>query len=226
MTLRHTWLAIGRRLAFCGLVGALLLAVPALLGSACAEPAETTSADSIKASLDEIEAGIAREDVTAEALAGLRQSLNAAIETIRTKIDELEPRVRELDERLKQLGPAPAKDAPPESDDIAKEREELTSNFSDLDGELKQYRLLAVRAEQLSDRLAEKRHALYAGELFARSPSILDPFFWRDAFRALPVEMRSATALFETWTGERPDAGSWIAAAFILLFIAAIAFAL
>ena len=226
MTLRHCWLAIARRLAFCGLVGALLLAIPAFAGTAWAEAAEASPVDSIKTSLDEIEATIAREDVTAETLAGLRQSLNTAIETIRTKTDELEPRVRELDERLKQLGPAPAKDAPPESEDIAKEREELTSNFSELDGEFKQYRLLSVRAEQLSDRLAEKRHALYAGELFARSPSILHPFFWRDAFRALPIEMRSATALFETWTGERPDPGPWIAAALILLAIAAIAIAL
>ena len=66
---------------------------------------------------------------------------------------------------------------------------------------------------------------MYAGELFARSPSILDPFFWRDAFRALPIELRSATALFETWTNDRPEAAPWIAAALILLAIAAIAIA-
>jgi septal ring factor EnvC (AmiA/AmiB activator) len=101
MTLRHCWLAIARRLAFCGLVGALLLAIPAFAGTAWAEAAEASPVDSIKTSLDEIEATIAREDVTAETLAGLRQSLNTAIETIRTKTDELEPRVRELDERLK-----------------------------------------------------------------------------------------------------------------------------
>ena len=208
------------------MVGALRLH-PAFAGKAWAEeqPAEAAALEQLKASLDEIEATIAREDVTAETLAGLA-ARSTPPSSDPQKIDELEPRVRELDERLKQLGPAPAKDAPAESEDIAKEREELTSNFSELDGELKQYRLLSVRAEQLSDRLAEKRHALYAGELFARSPSILDPFFWRDAFRALPIEMRSATALFETWTGERPDPGPWIAAALILLAIAAITIAL
>ena len=69
MTLRHCWLAIARRLACCGLVGALLLAIPAFAGTAWAEAAEASPVDSIKTSLDEIEATIAREDVTAETLA-------------------------------------------------------------------------------------------------------------------------------------------------------------
>ena len=41
--------------------------------------------------------------------------------------------------------------------------------FSELDGALKQARLLSVRVDQLSERVAQKRHALYASELFARN---------------------------------------------------------
>ncbi len=224
MTIRHVWPAIGRQFVFWSLLGAFLLAGAELAGNAWGQgqPSEAASLESIKASLDEIEAAIGREDVTAETLAGLRRSLNSAMDGIRAKIEELEPRVRELEERLKQLGPAPAKDAPPETAEIANEREELTATFSELDGALKQYRVLSVRIEQLSERLAQKRHALYASELLARSPSILDPFFWLDAFRALPAELRSATALFETWMSERPEGVRWIAAAVILIFIAAL----
>ena len=54
MTLRHAWLVIARRLAFCGLAGALLLGVPAFSGTAWAEAAEANPVDSIKTSLDEI----------------------------------------------------------------------------------------------------------------------------------------------------------------------------
>src|SRR5262245_35564815 len=180
-TVGRTWLALVRQFILCGLIGASLL----LAGGArdaWGEAAEANALEQIKSQLDEIEAALGREDVTAEMLAGFRQSLNAATDAVRAKIDELEPRLRELEERLKQLGPAPAKDAPPEAEEVTNERDELTATISEVDGALKQARLLSVKIDQLSERLAQKRHALYAGELFARSPSILDPFFWRDAF--------------------------------------------
>ena len=41
----------------------------------------------------------------------------------------------------RQLGPAPAKDAPAESPEIASQRKELTEQFNDVDGELKQARV-------------------------------------------------------------------------------------
>jgi potassium-dependent mechanosensitive channel len=226
MTIRHTWLAFCRQFVLCGLIGACLLAGGAGTRHAWAEPAEAGSLESIKSTLDEIEAALGREDVTADMLAGFRQSLNTATDAVRAKVDELEPRLRELEERLKQLGPAPAKDAPPESEEVTNERDELTATISEVDGALKQARVLAVRIEQLSERLAQKRHALYAGELFARSPSILDPFFWLDAFHALPIELRSGAALYETWVSERPEGMRWIAAALIVIALAAIVFGL
>ena len=186
------------------------------------QPAEAAALEQLKASLDEIEAAIGREDITAEALAEMRRSLTAATDTIRGKIEELEPRVRELEERLKQLGPAPEKDAPAESEEITNERDELTAKLSELDGALKQYRVLAVKVQQLSERLAQKRHALYASELLARSPSILDPSFWRDVSRALPVELRNAATLFDTWVSEHPEGGRLLAAVLILIAIAAL----
>ena len=154
-----------RQLAFLGLAVALLVAGALPGGRAWAEPAEEPSLESIKTTLDEIEEAVGRDDVTQETLVELRQKLNATADTLRGKIDELEPRVNEAEERLKQLGPAPAKDAPPESQEIADQRKELTESFSELDGALKQARVLSVRIEQLSERVSQKRHALYANEL-------------------------------------------------------------
>src|SRR5262245_15807352 len=223
MTIRCTWLALSRQVVFWVIAGAFLVSAATLANAAPAESAEPPSLESIKSSLDEIEAGVDSEDITAERLAGFRQTLNTATEVLRTTIDELEPRVREAEERLKQLGPAPAKDAPPESADIAKEREELTKQFSELDGELKQARVLSLRVGQLSDRVAQKRHALYASELFARSPSVLDPFFWLDTFRAFPIQLRAERALLEAWVNERGDRLRWSAAVLILVGIVAVA---
>jgi hypothetical protein len=78
----------------------------------------------------------------------------------------------------------------------------------------------------LSERVAQKRHALYANELFARTASALDPFFWADAFRALSVEFHSARALLETWWNERHDNVRSILAVLILLGIAAVTIAM
>jgi potassium-dependent mechanosensitive channel len=215
-----------RQLAFLGLAVALLVAGALPGGRAWAEPAEEPSLESIKTTLDEIEEAVGREDVTQETLVELRQKLNATADTLRGKIDELEPRVNEAEERLKQLGPAPAKDAPPESQEIADQRKELTESFSELDGALKQARVLSVRIEQLSERVSQKRHALYANELFARTSSVLDPFFWSDAFNALPIELRSARALLEGWWYERGVSTRSALAIVISLAIVAVAIGL
>src|SRR5437879_5255396 len=84
-------------------------------------------------------------------------------------------------------------------------------------------RLLSVRIDQLSERVSQQRHALYARELFARSASMLDPFFWSEAFHALPIELRRARVLLEAWRDERGDGARLAPAALIFLAIAAIA---
>jgi potassium-dependent mechanosensitive channel len=207
------------------LAGALLFASAGFDRSAWAQSSEEPSLEDIKKSLDEIESTVDSEDITGETLAGFRDKLNSATDILRKKIDWLEPRAREAEDRLKELGPAPAKDAPPESAEIASQREELTAQFNDVDGELKQARVLTVRTDQLGDRVAQKRHALYANELFARSASILDPSFWGEVYRALPIELRSIEALLDTWS-ERHTRPRWAAAALIIIGIIALAVAL
>jgi potassium efflux system protein len=203
------------------LTAALLLATVGFERKAWAEAGEEPSIEELKKSLDEIEAAVDSEDITAETLAGFRDKLNSATDILRKKIDWLEPRAKEAEDRLKELGPAPAKDAPAESAEIAGQRKELTDQFNDVDGELKQARVLTVKTDQLGDRVAQKRHALYANELFARSASILDPSFWTEVYRALPIELRSIEALVDAWS-EHHNRPRWAGAALIIVVIIAI----
>ncbi|MEA2961556.1 MAG: potassium-dependent mechanosensitive channel [Alphaproteobacteria bacterium] len=203
------------------LTAALLLATVGFERKAWAEAGEEPSIEELKKSLDGIEAAVDSEDITAETLAGFRDKLNSATDILRKKIDWLEPRAKEAEDRLKELGPAPAKDAPAESAEIAGQRKELTDQFNDVDGELKQARVLTVKTDQLGDRVAQKRHALYANELFARSASILDPSFWTEVYRALPIELRSIEALVDAWS-EHHTRPRWAGAALIIVVIIAI----
>jgi small-conductance mechanosensitive channel len=203
------------------LTAALLFATVGFERKAWAEGGEEPSLEELKKSLDEIEAAVDSEDITAETLAGFRDKLNSATDILRKKIDWLEPRAKEAEDRLKELGPAPAKDAPAESAEIAGQRKELTDEFNDVDGELKQARVLTVKTDQLGDRVAQKRHALYANELFARSASILDPSFWTEVYRALPIELRSIEALVDAWS-EHHTRPRWAGAALIIVVIIAI----
>ena len=214
--MRHCWVAFVRGFFFCATL--LITGCAGTLALAAAEP--TDSAESIKATIEQIEHAVGNEDATAEELAEARQKLNAAADGLRAKIEELEPRLREIEERFKELGPAPEKDEPPESAEIAKQRQELTTSLGEAEGALKQARVLLVHIDQLSERVAQKRHALYARELFARSASALDPFLWVQVFNALPIEIIRATALLETWRSEQQEAGRLAASVLVLLALA------
>jgi potassium efflux system protein len=209
-----------------GFVIVLLLSMLTVSGG-FAEERTTTDAssppsfDAIKNSLDEAESTIEDQAVSAEKLAELRQKINDLAGTLREKLQEIEPRAREVADRLKQLGPAPGKDAPAESQDIADERKDLTADSTELEGDVKQARLLLLRVDQLSERVSEKRHALYARELFARTQSILDPYFWIDAVKAVPVEWRRIDGLVASWqesVGERVS-DSYLAGAALCLLV-------
>ncbi len=91
MTIRRTWLALGRHAVCLAIAGAFLVSATVLdrPAQAQAQSSEPPSLESIKSSLDEIEAGVDSEDVTPETLARFRQTLNTATETLRAQVDEL-----------------------------------------------------------------------------------------------------------------------------------------
>ena len=71
-----TWPAIGRQFVLWTIVSAFLVLGAAVDSGARAEAAEPPSLDSIKSSLDEIESSVGSDEITAEALATFRETLN------------------------------------------------------------------------------------------------------------------------------------------------------
>jgi potassium efflux system protein len=184
---------------------ALALAAAALMTPALAQqpqlvtPAPPAALEPFRLELDQIEAAVGREGIGDDALAELRDRVAGVREGLRGRADALEPQLKEIDTRLKQLGPAPAATAPREDPALAAERDVLVKAFGELDAALKQARLLALRADQLTDRITERRRALFTQRLFKRTPSALQLTFWRGVADALPQELRSAGYLVESW---------------------------
>ncbi|MGZ3311354.1 MAG: hypothetical protein ACXU8R_22835, partial [Xanthobacteraceae bacterium] len=78
MTIGRTRSGIWRQLVLWTLAAAVLLIASAVFErNAWAESGEEPSVEEIKKSLDEIEAAVDSEDITAETLAGFRDTLNS-----------------------------------------------------------------------------------------------------------------------------------------------------
>jgi small-conductance mechanosensitive channel len=201
--------------------------LPALAQQPAPEPV-ATALERIKTTLDGVEAALKNEQISARTLAELRARIVTARDELRARIEELEPRAAEVTARLKQLGPAPAEDAPAEEPAVAAERKQLNGNFSQIDGNLKQARLLAVRTDQLGERISERRRALYARELLERGASALDPFSWMEAAEATPGTLRSLGALLQSWAETAFEGGvvRIVPAALLLVLILAAAIGL
>src|SRR5262245_45801360 len=67
MTIRRTWIAIGRQFVLWAITSAFLASGAALDKAAWAETSEPPSLESIKSSLDEIESSVGSDEITAEA---------------------------------------------------------------------------------------------------------------------------------------------------------------
>lgn len=128
-------------------------------------------------------------------LTALRDRINPLRTEVRKQIETLEPRYNQTKVRLKEVGLEPSAGATAEDAKMAAERDTLTKLLGELDGVLKQARLLSVRGDQLTDRIENSRHKLFTERLFTRSGSILSPAFWIPAAKAFPDEARDFTAL-------------------------------
>src|SRR5262249_13706814 len=163
------------------------------------QPSPLVVLDPFRFELDQIETAVGREGIGDDSLAELRDRVAGVRDGLRGRTDALEPQLSEVDTRLKQLGPAPPATAPPEDAALAAERERLAKVFGDLDATLRQARLLALRADQLSDRITDRRRAIFTQRLFKRTPSVLQLTFWRDVADAAPQELRSVGYLVQSW---------------------------
>jgi small-conductance mechanosensitive channel len=183
-----------------------LLAAPGLAQQS-APPTPLSSLESLRLTLDELELSANRDDLSAAAIVDLQKQLVPLRDQLHETRAQVEPQAARIADRLKELGPPPAKDAAPEQPTISAERNQLTRQFSELDAALKLAKLSAVRADQLGEKLKERRNTLFAHRLFERSPSILDPFFWIDVVDALPAELRGIRVLTQSWWSFARDRG-------------------
>lgn len=152
-----------------------------------------------RAIVDGVEGGLQREGLRSVDLDELRARLDPVRTDLDTAIALLDPRLADLQHRIKEIGDKPAADAPPEDASVTQEREQLTARATELDGLVKQAKLLKVRADQISDRITSRRRELFTNTLFARAYSVLDPGLWVSAAAAIPVEIRGITYLLGDW---------------------------
>ncbi len=115
----------------------------------------------------------------------------------------------------------PAKDAPAESPTLAEERTRLNKEYSEIEGPLKQTKLLASRADQLADQITERRRAAYARQLFEQTPSVISPSLWLDSANALGRELSDLSRLLRAWFDQMraPENWSHVAAAVATLLL-------
>jgi small-conductance mechanosensitive channel len=155
--------------------------------------------DIVRSMLDQVEASARQPRLTVEAFTGLRSTISSVRADLAAKQADLEPQIAQIESRLKQLGAPPAAGAPPEEPTLTAERAALNRQYSELDGALKQTRLLQTRADQIAEHIAERRQAIFARQLFRQGASALDPSFWTRVAVAVPEQARRVWALAQSY---------------------------
>ena len=168
-------------------------------------PAPTSSALTadlvpLKQLLDEIQQAIGHPGQTDQSLTELREKLAPIRDGLRAQFDVLDPRLAEVDSRLSELGPAPAAGQPPEAATIAEERAKLSQTHAEVDGALKETRLLSLHADDIAARINESRRSLFSRALFQRTPGVLDTGFWSETMRGLQTENQGISFLIRSST--------------------------
>ena len=115
--------------------------------------------------------------------------------SIASTLDDLEPRLRRADARLAQLGPVPGPGQPPEDPETTQSRLEILHYRQSVDVEVKQARLLATEADQLTSYLNDQRRRLFSRRLWVEAPSLLDPQLWIDFAQKLPLDLKKLDAI-------------------------------
>lgn len=183
---------------FVRVAAALLAALLLFAGSAAAQEDPKAQLERIKTTLDRIEQTLQRPGVDQAALQALRDDIDPLLDQLRDSASQLEPARAQIEERLKELGDPPGQGRT-EDASITRDREETRRRLGAADADLRQARFLAVRAGQISERLADRRRELLTRQLFERSPSIADPALWRDVAAAAPRLASSIAFFVQDW---------------------------
>jgi small-conductance mechanosensitive channel len=145
-----------------------------------------------------VEAALRGREPGDSELQRLRQSLEPLRDQLRVVIDEAVPVFEQAKSQLEQLGAKPDKGAT-ESQDVALERAQREKAVSEQDEIVKLGRTLALRVDQLSTEITDRRRASLTKQLFSRSESLLSPDLWINAVKAFPGDMAALRQLGGEW---------------------------
>jgi small-conductance mechanosensitive channel len=123
---------------------------------------------------------------------------------------------RELLESMGEVGQGAT-----ESPEAAAQRKDLQERLARAEGWQKQAELAVARADQLIDRAAAKRLALFARTVVKRGPSPLVPQTWVDAGRELGSLASLIGTSVATWSGRLIDWSSDVGPALLVVLAAA-----
>ena len=200
----------------------LLLPATVLAQQPGTDPSPIASLEPLKQRLDQLEEAV-RDAPSDERLAELKTELEPLRTQLRGLADEVAKQVTEFESRLKPLGAAPA-GGTAEDPTVTAERARLAKLRDDIESTLKQARLLALSADQLDDKIGERRRQLFATNLFRRSTSILDPGLWRMAANAATMQFERLQDIWAAGVSYAQSQGGRqgaIGAALVLIGLAA-----
>jgi len=155
--------------------------------------------DAISATFDSAENTLKQSDIRNDTLVSLRDSINPMRAELRAKIGQLEPRRADVQKRVTELGAAPKEGAAPEDPRITAERTAQTALLAEMDGALKQAKLLNIRGDQILDRIDTERRSRFKERLLTQTEGVLSPSLWIPAAKGFSQEVSNFGELLSEW---------------------------
>jgi len=140
--------------------------------------------------LDKVEETLTRENLSNEELDRLRLDIDEALGELGTLVQEVQPRLNAINGQLEKLGEPPGEDQPAEPQAIAAERASLRDQANRLASTLKAAQASQVRANQLNERVQNRRRDLFTNQLFERTTTPLSLSLWQRAIAEAETAQR------------------------------------
>ncbi|WP_238481105.1 DUF3772 domain-containing protein [Dyella telluris] len=181
--------------------------------------------DQLSAQLDKVKQSlIDKTKLTDEMLTAARSSTQSVQQQADLLTASLAPQADSLKAKLDVLGPAPEKGAPAEAPEVASQRKQLLKDQADLNGQLKQAKLLSRDSQQMLTEISALRRDLFNAQISQRTASPVSVAFWSRLRQSFPDDRANFSQLWQSLKGAlgqawQPDNR----APFILCLIAAIA---
>ena len=187
-------------------------------------PKAQAKLESLKQSLDQIEATLHNRHLPEATLTDLREQVATTQNKARELIAAVTTRLEAATTRATQLAPDPKVTAP-QSDDVKLERAKLLAEITARQSLVQQAKLMNVRAQQAIDTISDRRRTRFAESVLLRSESAINPTFWIHVAEAVPASARRLLDLLAYWGTEAASqpvhamAGLAIVAAILMIFL-------